>query len=53
MVGPVGACCLLLFASTLQGWGPTSIVGDVFFTLRGPSPAPTIRPVLLSFIIAE
>jgi hypothetical protein len=26
-----GACCFLLFDSTLQGWGPTPIVGDIFF----------------------
>jgi hypothetical protein len=47
------ACCLLLFASTLQGWGPASTVGDFFCTLQGSSPAPAIGPAVLSFIIDE
>jgi hypothetical protein len=26
-----GACCFLLFDLALQGWGPASVVGAVFF----------------------
>jgi len=26
-----GSCCFLLFASALQGWGPTAVVGAFLF----------------------
>jgi hypothetical protein len=47
------ACCLLLFSSTLQGWGPTPIIGDVFCTLQCSGLAPASGPAVLSFIINE
>jgi hypothetical protein len=35
VVGNVGACCLLLFTSTLQGWDLAFAVGSGFFLLCG------------------
>jgi hypothetical protein len=34
-VGPVDACCLLFFTSTLQGWGAAWVVGASFFYFAG------------------
>jgi hypothetical protein len=33
-VGPVDACCLLFFTSTLQGWGAAWVVGAIFLLCR-------------------
>ena len=48
------ACCFLLFASTLQGWGLALIDGAIFFfTLWCSGPAPASGPAVLSFVMFD